>query len=78
MILTKIQQEKIRRKFKLSNQEMKIVKYIFEGCVTDIDLSKRMNVSLLTTKGYLHSIYLKTRTGKKISALLKCLDCLDL
>ena len=78
MILTKIQQEKIRREFKLSNREMDCLNAIFEGIVKDEEIAKELKIDIRTAKQYLHSIYLKTRTGKKISTLLKCIELLGL
>jgi len=78
MLLTKIQQEKIRREFKISNREMDCLNAIFEGIVKDEDIAKHLKIDIRTAKGYLRKIYLKTRTGKKISALLKCIELLGL
>ena len=78
MNLTKIQQEKIRREFKLSNREMDCLNAIFAGIVKDEDIAKHLKIDIRTAKGYLRKIYLKTRTSKKISAVLKCLEILDL
>ena len=78
MNLTKYQQEKIRRKFKLSNREIDVLNLLFSGVEAIKEISSRMNINERTCKGYLQRIYLKTGKRKKLSAVLKCLEILDL
>lgn len=78
MILTIIQQEKIRKEFKLSNREMDVIKAILSGKDTDIEIAKSLHLTLMTTKQYIQRIYYKTGKRKKLSAVLKCLEILDL
>ena len=78
MNLTKVQQEKIRREFKLSNREMDCLNAIFEGIVKDEDIAKHLKIDIRTAKQHLRNINFKTRTGKKISVLLKCIELLGL
>jgi DNA-binding CsgD family transcriptional regulator len=78
MKLTHDQLNKIKAHFKLSNQELEVINLIFSGVDKDIDIANTMKLTLMTIKGYLHRIYLKTGTGKKISTVLKCIEILDL
>ena len=78
MILSKIQQDKIKNHFKLSNREIEIVTLFFNGIDKNKEISKMLNVYERTTKGYVQRIFLKTGARTKLRVVVKCLSIFEL
>ncbi len=78
MILTKIQQEKIRREFKLSNREIEILTLLCSGVDSTKVISETLGIAQQTTKVFLQRIFLKLGVRTKLKSVVKAIDSLNL
>ena len=74
MLIAKKQLKSIKKFYKLSPLELKLLKLIFDGVHSNQEIAERLNLTLLTAKGILYRIYCKTGYHNKLTLAIKLLE----
>jgi len=77
MQLTQKQLEQIKKKYRLSPRETQIVELILQGVDSNAEIAKRLGVTVLSAKRYVHDLYSKIGTSSKLSVALTIIDSIQ-
>ena len=73
MKITNKQFEAVKKKYKLTNRELQVVKLIFDECVSNQEIADKMGISEYTAKAHLARVFLKMNVNQKHMIVLEVL-----
>ena len=71
MKITEKQLEKFCKKYRLSPRESQILKLIIDGVDSNAEIAKRLGVTLLSAKVYVHNLYAKVGVSSKVKLVVQ-------